>query len=126
MLDEFFQAVESEITDVVSGRAYTEDLFTEQHDYHFLKTNTWFTVMFLYKVPFSVLKFKECFSIKFTLINSFSYDFLVKLPRIDSTWEGELGSDRWLRGSWRSSSSSGRWRARHIGRQAVHQLLGVV
>lgn len=48
---------------------------------------------------------------------------------IGSTWEGELGSDRWLRGSWRCASDSagsggsGRWRARHIGRQAVHQTL---
>ena len=53
-----------------------------------------------------------------------------ELPRIGSTWEGELGSDRWLRGSWRcvgvdgGSGRSGRWRARHIGRQAVHQMLG--
>eukprot|EP00435_Cladocopium_sp_Y103_P070838 s963_g36.t1 len=49
-----------------------------------------------------------------------------QLAMIGSTWEGELGSDRWLRGAWRCPSgggSSGRWRARHIGRQAVQQTL---
>lgn len=45
-------------------------------------------------------------------------------PRIGSTWEGDLGTDRWLRGAWRvGSERSGRWRARHIGRQAVNQTL---
>ncbi|CAE7489679.1 Tmem65 [Symbiodinium natans] len=44
---------------------------------------------------------------------------------IGSTWEGELGPDRWLRGSWRKAgdAGSGRWRARHIGRAAVHNTL---
>eukprot|EP00913_Durusdinium_trenchii_P010618 g9962.t1 len=43
---------------------------------------------------------------------------------IGSTWEGDLGTDRWLRGAWRvGSERSGRWRARHIGRQAVNQTL---
>ncbi|CAJ1419901.1 unnamed protein product [Effrenium voratum] len=41
---------------------------------------------------------------------------------VNSTWEGELGTDRWLRGAWRrpDAGGAGRWRARHIGRAAVH------
>eukprot|EP00927_Polykrikos_kofoidii_P035876 TRINITY_DN30381_c0_g2_i1.p1 TRINITY_DN30381_c0_g2~~TRINITY_DN30381_c0_g2_i1.p1 ORF type:complete len:3775 (-),score=772.57 TRINITY_DN30381_c0_g2_i1:67-10008(-) len=43
-----------------------------------------------------------------------------------STWEGELCSDRWLRGSWKCAqiegappSAGGRWRARCVGRKVV-------